>query len=128
MELFGAQRLILKSIHDLQGDSANLVSDAQISEMTKIALPDIREWLLTLRDGEWISLIPTTSGFSALIKPKGQLALKLSSPIPMSTTAVQRDSSRSGQNEIIESQSSPVASSLPMSSANVSGSVRLFYA
>ena len=71
MILEGAQQVILKAIHDLQGDSANTVSDAEIAQMTKIALPDVRDCLLTLEDSELISGIRTPAGLTPSSRRRG---------------------------------------------------------
>ena len=80
MRLVGAQRLVLQTILDVQGDSANYVADAKVAEITQIALSHVRDWFQTLSDEGLISLARTSSGFSANIEAKGRLALNQARP------------------------------------------------
>jgi hypothetical protein len=81
MKLSGAQRLILQTIQDAQGVSVNYVNDVNIAQITQIPLQDVRDWLVTLEEGELIALIRTTGGYSAFIEVNGRLALSQFRPL-----------------------------------------------
>jgi uncharacterized caspase-like protein len=81
-KLYGAQRMVLQAILDAQGDTPAFVEDSQISQTTKIALRDARDWFLTLDHDELVDLALTESGLRASVTAKGRLALGLYRPFP----------------------------------------------
>ena len=83
--LFDAQRLVLQSIQDAQGESQSFIEDTRICQATKISLRDMRDWLLTLDNDEYADLALTESGMSASVTAKGRLALGLYRPFPTPT-------------------------------------------
>ena len=70
-ELFGAQRLVLQAILDLQKDSAGFVTDSQIAQSTQIDLDMVRDWIRTLGDAKYVEFARTEAGLSALITAEG---------------------------------------------------------
>ncbi|MGA7500331.1 MAG: hypothetical protein WBX00_26665 [Isosphaeraceae bacterium] len=48
MKLEGRERLVLKSLADLQGLSTGYVDDARLAVATKMLVEDVRDWLETL--------------------------------------------------------------------------------
>ena len=46
--LFGAQRMVLQAVNVLPKDTSGFVTDEQITQATRIAESDAREWLETL--------------------------------------------------------------------------------
>ena len=64
-ELFGAQRLVLQAILDLQKDSAGFVTDSQIAQSTQIDLDMVRDWIRTLGDAKYVEFARTEAGLSA---------------------------------------------------------------
>ena len=83
LKLEGAERLILQVILNFQGDSGNYVVDVRISEETDLPLDDVRNWLLTLQDKEFVSVVRGETGLSTFIEAKGVLALKQSLPLTL---------------------------------------------
>ena len=83
--LFDAQRMVLQAIQDAQGDSQSFIEDTRICQATKISLRDMRDWLLTLDNDEYVDLALTESGMSASVTAKGRLALGLYRPFPTPT-------------------------------------------
>jgi hypothetical protein len=81
-KLYGAQRLVLQTILDAQGESQTFVEDARVAQATKIALRDTRDWLLTLDHDELVDLALTENGLRAAVTAKGRLALGLYRPFP----------------------------------------------
>src|SRR6516225_7772857 len=81
-KLYGAQRLVLQTILDAQGESQTFVEDTRVAQATKIALRDTRDWLLTLDHDELVDLALTENGLRAAVTAKGRLALGLYRPFP----------------------------------------------
>ena len=48
MKLEGGERLVLKILRDLQGDSTDYVDDARLADATKMLVEDVQDWLETL--------------------------------------------------------------------------------
>src|SRR5271157_5132115 len=82
MKLEGGERLVLKSIADLQGLSTGYVDDARLAVATKMLVEDVRDWLETLEGKGFVERTRLTDGFSAYVTAKGQQALRLTEPIP----------------------------------------------
>ena len=45
MKLEGGERLVLKNLLDLQGDSTDYIQDSQLANATKMVDQDVRDWL-----------------------------------------------------------------------------------
>ena len=82
MKLEGGERLVLKSLADLQGDSTDYVDDSRLAAATKMLVDDVRDWLETLEGKGFIERTRLTDGFSAYVTAKGKQALRLTEPIP----------------------------------------------
>src|SRR5271157_5193505 len=82
MKLEGGERLVLKTLLDLQGDSQDYVEDFRVAAPTKMAVQDVRDWLATLEDKGFVERTRLTDGFSAYVTAKGKQALRLTEPIP----------------------------------------------
>ena len=82
MKLEGGERLVLKTLPDLQGDSTDYVDDARLAAATKMAVDDVRDWLETLEGKGFVERTRLTDGFSAYVTAKGKQALRLTEPIP----------------------------------------------
>lgn len=87
-KLYGAQRLVLQTILDAQGDSQSFVEDSRIAQTTTISLQDVRDWLFTLDLHDYVDLALTVNGFSASVTAKGRLALGLYRPFPPQPSSV----------------------------------------
>ncbi len=85
--LFGAQRMVLQAIQDVQGDTQGFIEDSRIAQATQITLRDMRDWLLTLDQEEYVDLALTEGGLKASVTPQGRLALGLYRPFPSQPTA-----------------------------------------
>ena len=83
-KLYGAQKMVLQAIQNAQGETSNYIDDSKLSQATRIAMSDMRNWLLTLDQEEYIDLTLTNNGLSASITPKGRLTLGLFRPLPSS--------------------------------------------
>ena len=83
-KLYGAQKMVLQAIQNAQGETSNYIDDSKLSQATQIAMSDMRNWLLTLDQEEYIDLTLTNNGLSASITPKGRLTLGLFRPLPSS--------------------------------------------
>ena len=93
-KLYGAQKMVLQAIQNAQGETSNYIDDSKLTQATQIAMSDMRNWLLTLDQEEYIDLTLTNNGLSASITPKGRLTLGLFRPLP-STPAPEPSKSRS---------------------------------
>src|SRR5208337_3054199 len=82
MKLEGGERLVLKSVADLQGSSTDYVDDFRLAVATKMRVEDVRDWLETLEGKGFVERIRLTDGFSAYVTAKGKQALRLTEPIP----------------------------------------------
>jgi Caspase domain len=81
-KLYGAQRMVLQAIQDAQGDTRSFIEDSRVAQATNISLRDMRDWLLTLDQDEYVDLALTEGGMSASVTAKGRLALGLYKPFP----------------------------------------------
>ena len=87
MTLEGGERLVLKTLRDLQGDTGDYVDDARLAAATKMFVEDVRNWLATLEDKGFVGRARVTYGFSAYVTPMGKLELsklelRRTEPIP----------------------------------------------
>ena len=82
MKLKGGERLVLKTLLELQGGSGEYVEDFRVAAVTKMGVQDVRDWLEILEGRGFVERIRTTDGFSAYVTFKGKLALRLNKPIP----------------------------------------------
>jgi predicted GTPase len=73
-----AERLILQSIVESQGDYGRPVSDFIISHDTSLKLEDVRNILQMLQENEMVSLVFTERGLVTFIEAKGRLELSQS--------------------------------------------------
>src|SRR5262249_19331831 len=83
LRLEGAERLILQAILSIQGDSGAYTADSRIAQETDLPLEDVRNWLLTLQDKEFVNLVRGKTGLRAFVEAKGVLALKQSLPFTL---------------------------------------------
>ena len=97
-KLYGAQKMVLQAIQNAQGETSNYIEDSKLTQATQIAMSDMRNWLLTLDQEEYIDPTLTNNGRTGSITPKGRLTLGLFRPLP-STPAPEPSKSRSGQAE-----------------------------
>src|SRR5512135_3111175 len=81
-KLYGAQKMVLQAIQNAQGETSNYIDDTKLTQATQIAMSDMRNWLLTLDQEEYVDLALTNNGLSASITPKGRLTLGLFRPLP----------------------------------------------
>jgi len=65
MKLEGGERLVLKSLADLQGLSTGYVDDARLAVATKMLVEDVRDWLETLEGKGFVERTRLTGGLSA---------------------------------------------------------------
>jgi hypothetical protein len=93
-KLYGAQKMVLQAIQNAQGETSTYIEDSKLTQATQIAMSDMRNWLLTLDQEEYVDLALTNNGLSASITPKGRLTLGLFHPLP-STPAPEPSKSRS---------------------------------
>jgi len=84
MKLEGGERLVLKTLRDLQGDSTDYVDDARLASATNMFVQDVRDWLETLEGKGFVERARGTAGFSAYVTAKGKQALRLTEPIASS--------------------------------------------
>ncbi len=82
MKLEGAERMVLRSLLDLQGDSIDYIEDARIAAACKMFIPNVRDWLETLEGKGFVERARGTEAFSAYVTAKGKQALRLTQPIP----------------------------------------------
>jgi hypothetical protein len=88
MRFDGGERLVLKALRDLQGDSTDYVDDARIAAAAQMFVQDVRDWLETLEGKGLVERSRGIDGFSAYVTAKGKQALRLTEPIPSPTTLV----------------------------------------
>ena len=122
MKLEGGERLVLITLLDLQGDSAEYVEDTRLAAATKMLVQDVRDWLETLEGKGFVERTRLADAYSAYITAKGKQALRLIGPIASTQT---------------NPASAPVAATLPSGTSTprpeapaapkVVGPVRLFY-
>jgi CHAT domain-containing protein len=82
MKLEGSERLVLRTLGDLQGSLTEYVEDSRIAHAAKMFVQDVRDWLETLEGKGCVERSRGIDGFSAYITAKGKQALRLSEPIP----------------------------------------------
>jgi len=82
MKLEGGERLVLKTLKDLQGDSNDYVDDARLATTARMFVQDVRDWLETLEGKGFVERARGTEGFSAYVTAKGKQALRMTEPIP----------------------------------------------
>src|SRR3954469_7452653 len=82
MKLEGGERLVLKNLRDMQGDSNDYVDDARLAAATKMDVKDVRDWLETLEGKGFVERARGTGGFSAYVTGKGKQAPRMIEPIP----------------------------------------------
>jgi hypothetical protein len=82
MKLEGGERLVLKTLRDLQGDSTDYVGDARLAAATRMFVQDVRDWLETLEGKGFVERSRGIDAFSAYVTAKGKQALRLTEPIP----------------------------------------------
>ena len=85
MKLEGGERLVLRTLRDLQGDSTDYVDDARLAAATKMFVQDVRDWLETLEGKGFVERSRGIDGFSAYVTAKGKQALRLTEPMPSQT-------------------------------------------
>ena len=83
--LFGAQRMVLQTILDAQGETLAFIEDTRVAQVTQISLRDMRDWFLSLDQDEYVDLALTEGGLKASVTAKGRLALGLYRPFPTPT-------------------------------------------
>jgi hypothetical protein len=90
MKLEGGERLVLKTLLELQGDSGSYVEDARLAAASKMFVRDVRDWLETLEGKGFVERARLTEGFSAYVTAKGKLAIRMTEPManPKPGTAV----------------------------------------
>jgi hypothetical protein len=120
--LYGAQRMVLHALLDVAGQSDRFVEDSSIAHATTIALGDVRNWLLTLEDDEYINLARTEAGYSASITAKGRLAIGLFLPTAASQPAARRASNTPAPSSV---SPGPRARTILVVAANPRGTERL---
>ncbi len=76
MKLEGGERLALKSLLDIQGDSGKNVEDKQVATATNIAVQDVRDWLETLEGKASVQRTRMTNGFSVFVIAKSMPVLR----------------------------------------------------
>jgi DNA-binding MarR family transcriptional regulator len=89
LKLEGGERLVLKTLLELQGDSGGNVEDARLANAAKMFVPDVRDWLETLEGKGFVERARGTEGFSAYVTAKGKQALRLTEPIPKTNPVVE---------------------------------------
>ncbi len=87
MKLEGGERIVLKTLLDLQGDTGDYVDDARLAAATKMFVQDVRDWLETLEGKGLVEQSRGIDGFSAYVTAKGKQALRLTEPISIPKTA-----------------------------------------
>ena len=122
MKLEGGERLVLKTLADLQGDSTDYVDDARLAVATKMFVQDVRDWLETLEGKGFVERTRLTDGFSAYVTAKGKQALRLTEPISTPKPA--------GEGASVNAAppgSTGAASPEPAITRKPDGPIRLFY-
>ena len=80
--LDGPERLVLQACWDLPKDQYGNVDDAQISQATRLPMPDVKTILECLEEKGFVSKVRLTTGqYAAQITPKGILELS-QRPLP----------------------------------------------
>ena len=92
MKLEGGERLILKSLADLQGPLIEYVDDARLADATKMRLEDVRDWLETLEGKGFVERARLIDGFAAYVTAKGKQTLSM---MPLTTISGKQPGSES---------------------------------
>ena len=87
VKLLGAQRMVLKAILDLPKDAVDNVSDADIAKATRIAIEDVRAWLGSLDDLEFVRAVRTEEGLVASITDLGKMIVTHFQPFGSTVSA-----------------------------------------
>jgi hypothetical protein len=121
MKLEGGERLVLKKLIDLQGNTQEYIEDIRLADMTKMAVHDVRLWLETLEGKGFVERTRLSEGVSAYATAKGKLALRLTEPISTPQPA--------GEDTSVKpvAPSNTGASSEPAPTQKPSIPIRLFY-
>ena len=75
MKLEGGERLVLKILRDLQGDSTDYVDDARLAVATKMLVEDVRDWLETLEGKGFVERTRLTMDSAPTSPPKASRLL-----------------------------------------------------
>ena len=121
MKLEGGERMVLKSLLDLQGDFSENVEDSCVAAATKMAVQDVRDWLEMLEGKGFVERTRLTDGFSAYVTA-GKQALRLTEPISSPKPG--------GEAAPVVVSPGDKVSTLPQPEAaapRVTGPIRLFY-
>ena len=70
MKLEGGERLVLKNLLDLQGDSGENVEDFRVAAVTKMGVQDVRDWLETLEGKGFVERARPPRGSASMSRPK----------------------------------------------------------
>ena len=70
-KLYGAQKMVLQAIQNAQGETSTYIEDSKLTQATQIAMSDMRNWLLTLDQEEYIDLTLTNNGLAPRSRRKG---------------------------------------------------------
>jgi hypothetical protein len=81
MKLEGGERLVLKTLLGLQGDSTDYVEDVRLASVVKMLVNDVRDWMETLEGKGLVERARGIDGFSAYVTAKGKQTLRLTEPI-----------------------------------------------
>src|SRR5689334_16527402 len=81
MRLEGGERLVLKTLLDLQGSAGDYVEDGRLASTARMFVEDVRDWLETLEGKGFVERSRGTGGISAYATSKGKQALRLTEPI-----------------------------------------------
>lgn len=122
MKLEGGERLVLKSLADLQGLSTGYVDDARLAVATKMLVEDVRDWLETLEGKGFVERTRLTDGFSAYVTAKGKQALR-----SMERISTPKTVGESAQVTAAPSGGTGAPSTQPAAAQNLVGPIRLFY-
>ncbi len=85
MKLEGGERLVLKTLLDLQGDASDYVEDVRLSAVAKMLIGDVRDWLETLEGKGFVERARGIDGFSTYVTAKGKQVLRMTEPIKSPT-------------------------------------------
>jgi predicted transcriptional regulator len=68
MKLEGGERLVLKILRDLQGDSTDYVDDSNLATTTKMLVEDVRDWLEPLEGKGFVERARGTAGSAPTLR------------------------------------------------------------
>ena len=122
MKLEGGERLVLRNLLDLQGDSQDYILDSRLAAATRMAVQDVRDWLETLEGKGLVERTRLTDGFSAYVTPKGKQALRLTEPI-----STPKPAGESGSVNVAPLGGTGAPVTLPVATQNRVVPIRLFY-